>query len=62
MFTTYNKLGYSVIRLNKDAINFVVYECLECQNKMFIENGVDGYKCNKCNGAIDPIDTCTRVN
>jgi ribosomal protein L37AE/L43A len=61
MYITYNKYGYQIIKLNKDATQFVVYECLDCQNKIFIENGVDGYKCNKCNGVIDPIDTATRV-
>lgn len=62
MYITYNKYGYQIIRLNKDAINFVELECLDCNNKMYIENGVDGYKCDKCGGVIDPIDTCTRID
>ena len=59
MHVTYNNKGEQIIRLNSNAINMVVFECLECNTRMFIENGVDGYRCNKCGGPIDPIGKAT---
>ena len=43
MITAYSKKGYPIVRLNKNAIDMVVYECLEYGAKMFIEDRVDGY-------------------
>lgn len=62
MITTYNKKNEPIIRLNAGATDFVVYVCLDCQSKMFIENGVDGYVCHKCGYAIDPIGKATRTD
>lgn len=61
MTTTYSKNGYAIIRLNKSTTRFVVFKCLECGAKMFIENGIDGIRCHKCGGFIDPIGEATRT-
>ena len=60
MITTYNQKGEPIIRLNKDATDMVVFECLECGTKIFIENGIDGCRCLKCGGTIDPIGRAKR--
>jgi len=62
MITTYNKKHEPIIRLNVGATNFVVYECLDCKARMFIENGIDSLKCHKCGYAIDPIGKATRTD
>ena len=54
MITAYSKKGYPIVRLNKNAIDMVVYE--------FVENGVDGCRCLKCGGPIDPIGKATRTD
>ena len=56
MITTYNQRSEPVVRLNKNAINIVKYECLECGSMKFIENGVDSQSyCNECGGYIRPL-------
>lgn len=62
MIITYSKKDYPIVRLNKGATDMVVFECLECGAKMFVENGVDGCRCLKCGGPIDPIGKATRTD
>jgi RNase P subunit RPR2 len=44
-----------IIKLNKNATDILVFECLECGREMYIENGIDSLKCYKCDGMIIPI-------
>jgi hypothetical protein len=62
MYTTHNKKGEPIIKLNKSETHMIVFECLDCSAKMFIQNGIDGYKCYKCGGVIDPIGTAERTD
>jgi hypothetical protein len=62
MITTYNDKHEPIIRLNKNATDFIVFECLDCKAKMFIENGIDGYVCHKCGYAIDPVCKANRTD
>ena len=62
MIIMYSKKGYPIIRLSKGATDMVVFECLECGAKMFVENGVDGIRCHKCGGPINPIGRATRTD
>ncbi|GFN35367.1 hypothetical protein [Tepidimicrobium xylanilyticum] len=55
MIVTYNKNGKPTFKLNKNATDILVFECLECGGEMFIENGIDSLKCYKCDGMITPI-------
>jgi len=55
MIVTYNENMEPIIKLNKNATDILVFECLECGRKMFIENGIDSLKCYKCDGIIRPI-------
>lgn len=61
MIITHTKRGESVIKKNKNAIDMIVYERLERGSKIFIENGIDGMRRQKCGGFIDPIGKATRV-
>ena len=55
MIVTYNKNGKPTFKLNKNATDILVFKCLECGRKMFIENGIDSIGCCKCGGMITPI-------
>ena len=55
MIVTYNENMEPIIKLNKNATDILVFECLECGRKMFIENGIDSIGCCKCDGMITPI-------
>ena len=47
MHITYNNKGEQILRLNSNATNMIVLECLECNTRMFIENGIYGYRSNR---------------
>ena len=55
MIVTYNKNGKPTFKLNKNATDILVFECLECGGELFIENGIDGLRCYKCDGMIRPV-------
>lgn len=50
------------IKINKGATDFIIYECLNCKQKLFIENGVDRSTCPKCGFMINPIRKATRAD
>lgn len=62
MYTTYNRKGEPIIRLNINTTHMIVFECLDCSARMFIENGIDGHRCYKCGGVIDPIGEAERTD
>ena len=55
MIVTYNENMEPIIKLNKNATDILVFECLECGGEMYIENGLDGLRCYKCDGMIRPV-------
>jgi len=54
MIVTYNENGKPTFKLNKNA-DILVFKCLDCNGEMYIENGLDGLRCYKCDGIIRPI-------
>jgi len=55
VIVTYTENMEPIIKLNKNATDILVFECLECGREMYIENGIDSLKCYKCDGMIIPI-------